>query len=100
MGIILIIEYLMYKQCHPLYKYKLKNLIDFRGASDMIYVSMIIASFMYFCTLFIFGMSGFGVEWFTKHDKTFQLINLSTQLLFCIRFYFLWQLSIRDFAEE
>merc|ERR1712072_505925 len=97
---ILIFEYLMYKQTHPMYKYKLKNLIDFRCASDIVYVSIIIVSFLYFCTIFICGMANIGSEWFSKHDETIQLINLSTQVLFIVRFYFLWHLSIQDFSEE
>jgi len=98
--VILIIEYLMYKQCHPLHKYELKNLFGLRSASDIIYSSITITSFLYFSTIFISGMTGLGVEWFLKHDQTIQLINVSTQVVFFVRFYFLWHLSVHDLVEE
>ena len=75
-------------------------MFDFRGVSDIVYISIIIFLFIYFCTLFVCGMAGFGLEWFMKHDDTIQLINRCTQVLFFVRFYFLWNLSIRDFSEE
>lgn len=98
--IILIIEYLMYKQFHPLYKYKLKDLIDYRAMSNISYISMIIFFFLYFCTISILWIFGFGLEFFVDYNETIQIVNLLTQAIFLARFYFLWNLSTRDLLEE
>jgi len=98
--IILIIEYLIYKQFHPLYKYKLKDLIDYRAMSNISYISMIIFFFLYFCTISILWIFGFGLEFFVDNNETIQIVNLLTQAIFSVRFYFLWNLSTRDLLEE
>jgi len=97
----LLIEYLMYQQCHPLFKYDLKTLLDCRGASNIAYTGIFMIYFVYFLSIIFLGpITGLGVEWFDKHDETIQLVNLGMQVLYLIRFYFLWHLSIRDFAKE
>jgi len=97
---ILIIEYFMYKQTHSLYQYKLKDLIQLRGASNVIYVTIIVLSFLYFCITNIGGMSNLISPWYAKHSQAIELINLITKVVFCVRFYFLWNISIQDIAKE
>jgi len=98
--IVLIIEYFMYKQFHPLHKSTLKDLIDFRAMSNISYISMMIFFFIYFCTISIFWTFGFGLQLFVNNNETIQIVNLSTQAIFSVRFYFLWNLSTRDLLEE
>ena len=48
----------------------------------------------------IFWIFGFGLEFFVNNNETIQIVNLSTQAIFSVRFYFLWNLSTRDLLEE
>ena len=45
-------------------------------------------------------MGGFKSDWFLKLKEEMELINLIGEAMFCIRFFFLWNISIKDISED
>jgi len=95
---ILIIEYLMYKQTHPLCPYK--GMVNFRSLPNIVYISLICFGIFCFGLFIFFTCTQLALDWLSAHQEWIQCISITMSALFFARFYFLWKITLKDILDE